>query len=55
MRTVGMISPIYWSQDAFTKMIFYGARLPDVLPSALVLLLFSVVFFAFGIAHFRYE
>jgi ABC-2 type transport system permease protein len=25
MRTVGMISPIYWSQDAFTKMIFYGA------------------------------
>lgn len=55
MRTVGMISPIYWSQDAFTKMIFYGARLPDVLPSVLVLLLFSAVFFAFGIARFRYE
>ncbi len=55
MRTVGMISPIYWSQDAFTKMIFYGARLPDILPSVLVLLLFAVVFFAFGISRFRYE
>jgi ABC-type multidrug transport system permease subunit len=55
MRTVGQISPIYWSQDAFTKMIFYGARLGDVLPSVGVLLLFSAVFFAFGLSRFRYE
>ncbi len=55
MRTIGQISPIYWSQDAFTKMIFYGARLGDVLPSIGVLLLLSVVFFAFGVSRFRYE
>jgi ABC-2 type transport system permease protein len=55
MRTIGQISPIYWSQDAFTKMIFYGARLSDVLPSVLVLLMFAVVLFAFGVSRFRYE
>jgi ABC-type multidrug transport system permease subunit len=55
MQAIGRISPIYWSQDAFTKMIFYGARLGDILPSVGVLLLFSVVLFAFGLSRFRYE
>jgi ABC-2 type transport system permease protein len=56
MQTVGkIISPIAWSQDAFNKMVFYGATLTDILPSVLVLLLFTVVFFAFGLSRFRYE
>ncbi len=55
MQQVGKISPVYWSQDAFSKMIFYGARLPDILPSIGVLLVFAVVFFAFGLSRYRYE
>jgi ABC-type multidrug transport system permease subunit len=55
MRTVGQISPIYWSQDAFTKMVFYGGTLVDVLPSVLVLLGFVAVFLGLGVLRFRYE
>jgi ABC-type multidrug transport system permease subunit len=55
MRTVGQVSPIYWSQGAFTQMIFYGAHLGDILPSVGVLLLLSAVLFAFGVSRFRYE
>ncbi|MEP7290015.1 MAG: ABC transporter permease [Chloroflexota bacterium] len=55
MQSIGRISPIYWSQDAFTKMIFYGAHLVDILPSIGVLLVFAAVFFALGVSRFRYE
>jgi ABC-2 type transport system permease protein len=55
MQTLGRISPIAWSQDAFNKMVFYGGHLADVLPSIGVLLLFAIVFFAFGVTRFRYE
>lgn len=55
MQAIGHISPIAWSQDAFSKMIFYGGHLVDVLPSIGVLLLFAVVFFAFGLSRFRFE
>src|SRR5258708_40007139 len=55
MQTLGKISPIAWAQDAFSRLIFYGGHLPDVLPQIAVLLLFAAVFFAFGISRFRYE
>jgi len=55
MQQLGRISPIYWSQDAFTRMIFYGAKLPDILPNIAVLLVFAAVCFALGVRRFRYE
>jgi ABC-2 type transport system permease protein len=56
MQTIGkIVSPIAWAQGAFSQMIFYGAKLGDVLPSVAVLLVFSAVFFIVGIARFRYE
>lgn len=56
MQTVGrIISPIAWSQEAFSKMVFYGATFTDILPQIGVLLLFTAVFFAFGLARFRFE
>lgn len=56
MQTIGrIISPIAWSQGAFNQMVFYGATLPDLLPNIAVLLLFTAVFFAFGLARFRLE
>lgn len=55
MQTLGKISPIAWSQEAFNQMIFNGAHLVDVLPYVGVLLVFAVVLFAFGVSRFRYE
>jgi ABC-2 type transport system permease protein len=55
MQTLGRISPIAWSQDAFNKLVFYGAHLSDVMPSIGVLLIIAAVFFAFGVNRFRYE
>lgn len=56
MQTVGkIVSPVAWSQDAFTKIIFYGGTLGDVLPNVAVLLLYTAVFFVFGLSRFRYE
>jgi ABC-2 type transport system permease protein len=56
MQTLGrIVSPIAWSQDAFTKLIFYNANVADILPNLLILLLFTAAFFAFGIVRFRLE
>ncbi len=55
MQTLGHISPIAWSQEAFGKLVFYNGQLIDVLPYVGVLLLFAAVFFAFGVSRFRYE
>lgn len=55
MRTLGHLSPIAWSQDAFSRLIFYRATVIDILPQLGILLLFAVVFFAIGITRFRYE
>ncbi len=55
MQTLGKISPIAWSQEAFNQMIFNGAHLVDILPYVGVLLIFAAVFFMFGISRFHYE
>lgn len=55
MRIVGHISPIAWMQDAFAKLLYYSGTFVEILPMLGVLLIFAAVFFAFGIARFRYE
>lgn len=55
MRTLGHVSPVAWAMDSYTELIFFGGRLPDVLPYIGVLLAMMAVFFAFGVARFRYE
>jgi ABC-2 type transport system permease protein len=55
MRTIGQISPIYWSQDAFSKLVFYGAGIRDIMPSLLVLAGFAAMFLALGVSRFRFE
>ena len=47
MQTLGKISPIAWSQEAFNQMIFNGAHLIDILPYVGVLLIFAAVFFLY--------
>jgi ABC-2 type transport system permease protein len=55
MQQLGKVSPIYWSQESFTRLIFYGAHLTDILPAVGVLLLFAGVFFVFGVSRYRFE
>lgn len=55
MKTIGHISPIAWCMDGFNALIFFNGGLSDVIVPSLVLLGFAAVFFAFGIARFRYE
>jgi ABC-2 type transport system permease protein len=55
MQNVGRISPVFWSQEAFNKLIFYGGTLVDILPAMAVLLIFAAACFAFGVARFKYE
>ncbi|MCS6870131.1 MAG: ABC transporter permease [Anaerolineae bacterium] len=56
MQVLGhVVSPIAWSQDAFTKLIYYNAGFAEIVPNLLILLLFTAVFFGFGVWRFRLE
>ncbi|RMF50992.1 MAG: ABC transporter permease [Chloroflexota bacterium] len=56
MQTLGrIVSPIAWSQEAFSKLIYYNATFAEIVPNLLMLLLFTAVFFTFGIVRFRLE
>lgn len=56
MQVIGrIVSPIAWSQEAFTRLIFYGASFAEIVPNLLILLLFTAVFFGFGVWRFRLE
>lgn len=55
MQTIGHFSPVAWSQDAFAKLVYYGAGLVDILPQLVVLLIIALVFFAFGVSRFKFE
>lgn len=56
MQVLGhIVSPIAWSQDAFTKLIYYNAGIVEIVPNLLILLLFTAVFFGFGVWRFRLE
>ncbi len=55
MQVIGHISPIAWCMDAFNTILYDGGGIPEIIVPVLVLLGFAVVFFALGIARFRYE
>ncbi len=55
MRAVGQISPVYWVMDGFRDLTFYGGSLATVLPNIAVLLVMTLVFFAFGVSRFRFQ
>ncbi len=54
MRTVGHISPVAWVMDGFTSVIFNGGGVGTVIVPLLVLLGMAVVFFAYGVARFKF-
>ncbi len=56
MQTVArFLSPITWSQEAFGTLIYYGGTLTDILPNLAALLIFTAVFFGFGMWRFRLD
>jgi ABC-2 type transport system permease protein len=54
MRVAGHISPIAWSMDAFTSLIFEGGGVNEILLPLAVLSGFSILAFALAVRNFRY-
>ena len=54
MQTIGHLSPVAWSQDAFNTLVIHHGVLLDVLPDIGVLLVFAAIFFVIGLSRFRY-
>lgn len=55
MRAVGQALPTYWGIGALQDVMLRGSGVVDVLPHALVLLGFAVLFLAVGARVYRYE
>jgi ABC-2 type transport system permease protein len=55
VRTAVQVLPTTWAMRGLTDLVARGKGLEAVLPAAGILLAFSAVFFALGVARFRYE
>jgi ABC-2 type transport system permease protein len=55
MRTLGHISPLAWVMDGYQSLLFHGGSLATVIVPLAVLLGMTAVFFAFGVARFKFE
>ena len=53
-EAISMVIPHYWANLAFLDLFVRGQGLADILPSILVLLGFTVVFFAIGLWRFDF-
>lgn len=53
MQTLAKITPHAWSNEAFNKLLIFGATTRDIWVNLLVLLLFSVVFIALALYRLR--
>ena len=53
MQTIGRLTPHGWANDAFNKLMLFGADGRDVLINMLALALFAAVFLAVAVARFR--
>lgn len=55
LQTVSRLVPHYWANQVYFDLIFRQATLPDVMPSLLVLLGFSALFFLVGVWRFEFD
>ena len=53
MQAVGRLTPHGWANDAFNKLMLFGAEGRDVLVNVLALALFAAAFLAVAVARFR--
>jgi ABC-2 type transport system permease protein len=55
MQRLGRLSPVAWCLDALNALVFYQGTLADVIQPVVVLLLFAVGFFVFGVKKFTFD
>ncbi len=55
VRSAVQVLPTYWAMQGLIDVVLRGQGLAAVLPSVGILLGFATVFFAVGVARFRYE
>ncbi len=55
VRSAVQVLPTYWAMQGLLDVVLRGQGLAAVLPSVGILLGFATVFFAVGVARFRYE
>jgi ABC-2 type transport system permease protein len=55
MRTIGHLTPVAWTMDAFQMLIFEQGTLLTILPNLAILAGFTLVFFVIAVRRFRYE
>lgn len=55
MQAIAYLTPVGWAMDGFTRIIFYGAGVGDVLLNVGILLLASVVLFSLAVSRFAYD
>jgi ABC-2 type transport system permease protein len=53
MQAIGRLTPHGWANDAFNKLMLFGAQGQDVLANMAALLLFAAAFLAVAVARFR--
>jgi ABC-2 type transport system permease protein len=53
-EVISKVIPHYWANNAFLDLFVRGQGLADIMPSILVLLGFTVVFFAIGLWRFDF-
>jgi ABC-2 type transport system permease protein len=55
MQTIGLITPHAWAIEGYHDIIVRDEGIVDILPTFAALLAFAAVFFAVGVARFRYQ
>jgi ABC-2 type transport system permease protein len=55
MQTIGLITPHAWAIEGYHDIIVRDQGVVDILPTFAALLAFAAVFFAVGVARFRYQ
>jgi ABC-2 type transport system permease protein len=54
-EAISKVIPHYWANVAFLDLFVRGQGLPDILPSILILLVFTIAFFAIGLWRFDFS
>jgi ABC-type multidrug transport system permease subunit len=55
MQNIAKITPHAWANNAFNKLLVFGADFNAVIPEMLVLIAFGIVFGTIAILKFRTE
>jgi ABC-2 type transport system permease protein len=55
LNTIGKVVPHYWALQAYSDLMIRGKGLVDVLPAVGILAGFAVLFFAVGLAKFKFD